>query len=252
MLGNLLRRFVHQVRRDSSDAEYALNEVREALRVNNYALTKAAVERALRADPYEAKAYLFCAPLARRAEEFDAAESDYRRALVLRPESSGVRVEFASVLHRLDRVDEALAVIDEALAIEPASSLATVNRGLLLQALGRFDEAEHAFRAASALDPSNASTKSHLASIMADQGRTSRARELLLEILVGNEENLDVHWALAIVELALGMFASGFDHYAYRLKRHNFDVRPRDLPWWTPGPTKSGRLLVLAEQALGH
>jgi Tfp pilus assembly protein PilF len=251
MLGNVLRRLFRQIRRDPSAAAAALSEVREALQKENYAAAKAAVDCALRADSREPEGYLLRAAIAQRQNQFKAAELDYRRALGLQPDSSAIRLELAAVLHRLGRFEESLSIIDDALAIAPKNVLATVKRGLLLKELGDFAEAERALIVASALDPANATVKSQLASVIADQGRLTEARELLMRVLERNESNIETHWTLATIELAIGEFSSGWDHYEYRRKRNDVYIRPRDVPWWRPGLACRGPLLVLAEQAIG-
>ena len=58
MLRNVLRHLFRRSPRDSSAAEIALSEVRDALQKNDYTAAALGLQRALLADPYEAKAYL--------------------------------------------------------------------------------------------------------------------------------------------------------------------------------------------------
>jgi hypothetical protein len=157
----------------------------------------------------------------------------------------------SAVLHQLNRFEEALSFLDDALTIDPRHALANSRRGLILRELGNLCEAEQALVTALRLNPRNAAAKNLLASVIADQGRVAEACGLLAQVLDDHPHNVDAHWTLATIELSMGEFATGWNHYEYRLKRNDVYVRPCDLPWWRPGLVHPGAVRVLAEQALG-
>jgi len=251
LLGAVLKRLWQERRRDSAAAADALRQAREAFEAGAVVEAAAAVKQALRADPREVNAYLFRAAIAKRERRFPAAEADYRYALGLSPDSCPIRIELAAVLHQLGRFDEALQVLDDAVAIEPESVLARMNRGLMLKELARFDESERELARACATAPGDAAAQCHLASVLGDQGRDTEASAIVARVLDNDAANVDAHWTLATLDLSSGNYATGWEHYEYRLKRHDAYVRRRNLPWWRPGTETAGPLLVLAEQGLG-
>jgi hypothetical protein len=74
---------------------------------------------------------------------------------------------------------------------------------------------------------------------------------MVARVLDRDAANVDAHWTLATLDLSAGKYATGWEHYEYRLKRHDAYVRRRNLPWWRSGTETAGPLLVLAEQGLG-
>ncbi len=159
--------------------------------------------------------------LVARRQYAEAAEV-FERSVNARPRATHTLVALANALIFINRPMEAIARCDEALAIDRINADARHNRAVALGALNRHDEAIVELESLLAADPGDA----------------------------------DAEFKLALSELVLGRFESGWRHFEARWHGPKGTVR-RVLPLasiasWRPGDALEGRrVLVQAEQGLG-
>ncbi len=133
----------------------------------------------------------------------DEAESHLRGLLDHMPDSAEVLSNLGSLLRDRGRFDEAEDVLRRALAIRPDFAAAYNNLGIVLHARGRAGEAGTAFERAIELDPANAdAVRANLASVRIATGRLDEAQALLVNLLVAQPGNADLHCRLGMACLA--------------------------------------------------
>lgn len=150
---------------------------------------------------------------------WEAAAEAYAAAVTLRP--GHLKAWNALGLARYDLGDAAAAeaVFRRALALHPQVPEFHNNRGLALYDLARFEDAENAFRAALARRPDYAQAR----------------------------------YLLGLLELLLGRYREGWEHYEarWRLPSMQSLLGASPAPLWDGSPLAGRRLLVHPEQGLG-
>ncbi|OAN44946.1 tetratricopeptide repeat protein [Magnetospirillum moscoviense] len=171
----------------------------------------------------------------------DEAVAPLRKALALAPNHPGLGHLLASVLMEAGRTDEAL---EQARAVG-----ATAIEGTCLHLLGRSAEAVPLLRKALTVPDANADKSlNSLAQALYALERYDEAEATWAECLKRNPGNHRARGSLAMMLLALGRLAEGWDHYRYRhtaLGRPGIPVRP------LPERLDGYEVLVVGEQGLG-
>lgn len=190
--------------------------------------------------------------MARYPEALDAAN----RALKLSPNNPNAHSYRGSALLQLGQLEEALAVYDRVIAIAPHAAVAHYNRGNALRRLSRWDDSLASLEQALKIQPdyTDALTVSGLAwQALGDRARALEYFDAALRI---NPEAADAHYNRALLLLATGHLAKGWQDYVWRL-RWDMTVRRGQsravgqlAPQWDGGDLH-GRLLVVPEQGLG-
>ncbi len=187
------------------------------------------------------------ANLLTRQGRYAEAEAEYREVVRLQPDSIGAYLGLARALYELDRPNEAIGCLKNLLASKPNCAEAYINLGPLLAEHGDISEAVACSEKAVALSPKNSLAHNNLGNIYGIQGRYDDEISCYERALQLKPDYLECHYSLAAIHLALGRFARGWPHYAYRpLKGTTYSTSvalPRDL--------NGRRLLVVRNQGLG-
>lgn len=112
-----------------------------------------------------------------RADDWPAAEADFRQALVLNPDQpDALNYLGYSLVERREKLDEALAMIETAAKARPDSGAIADSLGWVYYQLGRFDEAEAAMETAVKLLPVDPILSDHFGDVlwMVDRKREAR------------------------------------------------------------------------------
>ncbi len=112
-----------------------------------------------------------------RADDWDAAEADFRRALEVEPDQPTVLNYLGySLIERGEKLDEALDMIERAVAGDPDSGYILDSLAWALFRLGRYDEALPHMERAVEMEPTDAVLNDHLGDVYWAVGRQREAR----------------------------------------------------------------------------
>ncbi len=186
---------------------------------------------------------------AHRAGLADAAAAGYRAVLARRPAHAGAWGNLGIALRDRGAIAAAIACYRRSLELAPSTS-ALGNLANALKDAGRFDEAIASHRACIAADPADARARHNYAIALKAAGRLEEA---LAELDIACRLAPDAAgpcWDRALVLLALGRFAAGWEAYEsrWRLKGH---ARQRPIAAWDGRPYPGRTLLVYPEQGFG-
>lgn len=152
------------------------------------------------------------------AGRFEEASFFLQKAVKLSPDSAGAWSNLSNTLSALGRFDEAIEAARRAIELAPAAAEYHYNLGVVLREVENFPEALAAFRQAQVLDPAHVRAQLHE----------------------------------ALLELTLGDFAAGWDHYECRwLQPDCKEVRHFNRPQWLGEDIAGKRILIHAEQGFG-
>ncbi len=184
--------------------------------------------------------------LGRHEEALDC----FDRALALRPKYPKAHNNRGNALDVLERRSEALASYQQALTIEPNFPEALANFGNTLVKVGRYPEAVQNLRQALSINPQNAEAHYNLGNALQWSGEHDEALSAYDRALALQPYYYDPRWNKALLTLALGRLAEGFEQYETRWL--SLEARPRRYaaPCWNGEPV-DGTLLVWLEQGLG-
>ena len=155
-------------------------------------------------------------PLPHR-RRFAAAAAAHRKALELSPDDPGILSNLGNALKDDGRFDEAIAIKHRVIELSGETSETLHSLGIALRDAGRLDEADAAFARALALKP----------------------------------DDPEIRFNLALTQLHLENFASGWQHYEARWQLERQKKRAFAQPWWHGGPFLGRTLLLFAEQGFG-
>ncbi|MBL6455553.1 tetratricopeptide repeat protein [Belnapia sp. T6] len=151
------------------------------------------------------------------------------------------------------RPEAALAPLHRAVELAPAEAEPWHALGTALILLHRPEEAEAALRRALALAPDHALAHGNLGRALRDQNRVAEARGEYAAALALRPDHAEARWNLAIADLLLGDWDTGWEGAEVRWAVPSFPSRPRSFaqPLWQ-GEALEGRTLLLhAEQGFG-
>lgn len=190
--------------------------------------------------------------MARYGEALDAAN----RVLRLAPHDPNAHSYRGSALLQLNQVEDALAAYERVIALAPHAAVAHYNCGNALRRLNRWAESLKSLEQALKIQPdyTDALTVSGLA--WQALGDHARALEFFDAALRINPQAADAHYNRALLLLATGHLAEGWQDYPWRL-RWDMTIRRGQTrsvgqlaPEWD-GSELHGPLLVVPEQGLG-
>jgi TolB-like protein/Tfp pilus assembly protein PilF len=166
-----------------------------------FALSRAAVDRALELEPELAEAH---AQLGRIQAAYDwdlkAAAASYDRALEIAPGSSAV-LDGASILaYKLGNFDRAIELCRRVLHHDPLSAPVWHNLGLLCHCAGMLEDAETAYNRSLEMSTVGVASNALLAMVVLDRGDPVRATEF------ANAESDEFwrDWAIAMINYRMG------------------------------------------------
>jgi tetratricopeptide (TPR) repeat protein len=165
--------------------------------------------RTIELNPRDIRAQARYVDLLRIQGQLDHALSVVNRALTVEPASARLWSQQALVLYDLDRLPEAMASADHALGLNPGNqmnqlAIAYWIRGLCLQQQGILDRAEAEFRKGLAIAPQDDRNQPSLGYVLARQGRTEQAREVLAALRHQHARGKPVSYGIALLHAGLG------------------------------------------------
>ena len=211
------------------------------------------ITRAITINPTEASYHANLGIAFKQLGRLAEAAACYRRALTLWPDFPEAHNSLGNVLGDQGRPDEAAACFRRALALRPDYPEAQNNLGTVLQEQGRLDEAVGCFRKALALRPDYAEARGNLGNALRVQGRLDEADTCFRRALQLRPDDPEAHYDLALLLLARGDMAAGWQEYEWRWNRSEAMQARRNFapPQWR-GEAAAGRtLLIHAEQGFG-
>lgn len=173
--------------------------------------------RAIRINPHYAEAHHNLGLALKEAGCLDEAERCIRRAIGLKPDFTLAYNNLVAILAVANRLEEAEECIRQSVRLKPDSSEAHRRLGLILKMKHRLDEAEASYRRAIDLSPP-----------------TQRAEPC---------------FALGILHLLRGQFATGWENY--ELRRKIFEYPEPPIRYWQGEDLAERRILLFFEQGLG-
>lgn len=159
------------------EALAALNLGLALLQMESPALAIAAFDRALGADPAEARALAGRAQAREATGALPQAAVDWNRAVALAPSEPAILSGRGAFRLRAGNAEGALADFSDARRAEPRNRSHEFNRGLALAELGRDDEAERAFSTVIAADSSDVGAWLNRARLRAGRDREAALRD---------------------------------------------------------------------------
>jgi tetratricopeptide (TPR) repeat protein len=222
-----------------------------------------------------------------RAGRLDEAAAGYRRSLAMRPNLPEAHYNLGLVLARLGRIDEAIVCQRRALALHPAlaeahvelarahaaqGALATAadcyrkalalkpddpvahnNLGNALKALNRLEDAIACYARAIALQPDLPALHANFGNTLKAMGRADEAVAAYRRALSLKPDYAEVHHSLAVLLLAQGDMAAGWEEFEWRWQAPQMARSRRDFtaPLWRGEAGDGGTLLIHAEQGFG-
>ncbi|MBM3839870.1 MAG: tetratricopeptide repeat protein [Verrucomicrobia bacterium] len=186
-------------------------------------------------------------------DKVEEAESEARIAVSLAPENPRAHSSLGALLLHKNRRDEAIECSNRALRLDPnfVPAHVTIAQALLIQ--NKLEEAARRCEMILALEPANVAALTCLGVARTRQRRAWEALVSLEKAVSCNPRDSDAMINLAICELLLGRFVSGWKHYDARWTTQMTFCVPRRFsqPQWH-GEHFAGRTLLLyGEQGFG-
>jgi tetratricopeptide (TPR) repeat protein len=165
--------------------------------------------RTIELNPRDVRAQARYVDLLRIQGRRSGALTAINRALAIEPASARLWSQQALVLYDLDRIPEAMTSADHALGLNPGNqmnqlAIAYWVRGLCLQQQGKLDRAEVEFRKGLAVAPQDDRNQPSLGHVLALQGRTMQARQVLAALTHQHERGKPVSYGIALLHAGLG------------------------------------------------
>jgi tetratricopeptide (TPR) repeat protein len=209
---------------------------------------------AVRRNPRSAEARSDLGVAHHGAGDYAAALLSHDAALAIEPGNAGYINRRAAALMRLGRPAEALAALDRILGVQPDYIDALGNRGNVHISLNRPEQAIADYDAARRAAGDSAQLLTNRAHALRRLDRVIEAITDLLRALELKPDFAEAHFELAMAQLALGDFASGWNEYEWRWATAAFAQNRRGFtsPQWNGTQKLAGRAVLLhAEQGLG-
>jgi len=201
--------------------------------------------------PDQADAHLHCGVALQEMGRFDEALPHFERAVALEPRRVDHLNDLAMCLRGLDRHDEAVRALEGALEIAPRDPETLKNLAALLRELGKAEKARATVAPLLAQSPDSVAMRCLLAAALQDLGDVDGAREQYDAALLADPNSGPARLGRAMLRLALGDFAHGWDDYEGRFDSSETPRRGFPFAEWDHRPLAGRSVLVYAEQGLG-
>lgn len=188
---------------------------------------------------------------AHRAGRLDEALALYDRAIALGERRSGAFTNIGVVLRQRKQFAAAAAAHRKALELAPDDPGILGNLGNALKDDGRFDEAIAIKHRVIELAGETAETLHSLGIALRDAGRLDEADAVFAKALALAPGDPEIRFNLALTQLHLENFATGWGHYEARWQLERQKKRQFAQPWWHGEPFAGRTLLLFAEQGFG-
>ena len=186
-----------------------------------------------------------------RGHMLDAVNA-FARAALLNPQRPDYHMNLGVCLRKTGRVEASIASYKRAVFLTPNDPVLLSNMGNSYRDLGLLEEAEFYLRRAHELSPHTQSFYYNLALVIRDRRRHREARQMMVEILNRDPNNADVAWDMALTDLYLLDYQTGWRSYETRWRLERAAARSFPGIQWRPGmPLQDRTLLIVAEQGFG-
>ena len=210
-------------------------------------------DRAIAIDATLADAYYNRGGVLEDLQLWDDAVASYENALALKPNFPEALNNLGNSLFNLARYEEALDKLNQALQLSPHNPDVLSNRGNVLREMRQFAAALNDHNAALARNPSSAEYLNNRGSVFREIGHLDEALADYRRALALNPDHVGARANLALTELLLGDWASGFDGYELRFRKWKnrvFQPETGALGW--RGEALTGKsILLYGEQGFG-
>lgn len=210
-------------------------------------------DRAIAIDATLADAYYNRGGVLEDLQLWDDAVASYENALALKPNFPEALNNLGNSLFNLARYEEALDKLNQALQLAPHNPDVLSNRGNVLREMRQFAAALTDHNAALARNPSSAEYLNNRGSVFREIGHLDEALADYRRALALNPDHVGTRANLALTELLLGDWASGFDGYELRFRKWKnrvFQPETGALGW--RGEALTGKsILLYGEQGFG-
>lgn len=210
-------------------------------------------DRAIAIDATLADAYYNRGGVLEDLQLWDDAVASYENALALKPNFPEALNNLGNSLFNLARYEEALDKLNQALQLSPHNPDVLSNRGNVLREMRQFAAALNDHNAALARNPSSAEYLNNRGSVFREIGHLDEALADYRRALALNPDHVGTRANLALTELLLGDWASGFDGYELRFRKWKnrvFQPETGALGW--RGEVLTGKsILLYGEQGFG-
>lgn len=253
-LGRLDEAYLHLEtanKADPGNAEILTHWGLVELELGNLSKAASKFEKAVERDPSNAHAWHNLGLVALKQGQTALSLQYLEKAIALRPQHGLAHSNLALAYRQVDRLEEALTAAKRATELKLGNARVWVVLADLLINAGRFREAEEALEKAEAVEPGTPPTVIALGKLYTAWGRPRQARESYLKALSINPGNPEAESGLGQLELLLGQWAPGWQHYEARVHTENSPIRRFSTPTWDGRAPLTGPLLIHAEQGLG-
>jgi len=190
----------------------------------------------------------------------DEGSAIYESLLESDPGSEIYLIDYGTYLFRSGYIQKSLGILGKCCELYPRSAVALQNMGVALREYGDIaGAAAHLKRAedcwsddplVSSRDISKNEILLNKFIVDYDLDSDGVRLDALDEILIAEPGNHQARWHRAMIRLARGNFAGGWDDYRSRWRSDDAIKRPYSYPVWKGG-SDHGQLLVYAEQGVG-
>jgi tetratricopeptide (TPR) repeat protein len=208
----------------------------------------------LRLDPRHGDAAYKCGHILHGLGRFEEALVHLDRSAELQRDHAPTLQMRAVVCKELNRLDEALADNQRAVALDPANADACGNMGAILQAQGRIEDALSWYDRALQLNPNVARIVTNRAAALAELGRLGEAMATYRHALVIAPDFGEAAWNLALLQMLVGDFESGWKGREVRWKFPQLRPAYPDFrgEMWSGEQKLTGKTIVVcADEGLG-
>jgi tetratricopeptide (TPR) repeat protein len=212
------------------------------------------LQRTLKLDPQHHGAAFKCGVILHQQGRLDEALATFNLCDRLRPEQAPTLHMRALVLHSLQRFAEAIADDRRAHALDPGNAYVCNNLGYNWIKLGRPDQALPWIERALAIRPDFIEALNNKAFALTEMHRFDEARATYRQSRAINPDHAETEWSLALLDMLLGHFESGWPGREARFRLPELPVSyPKfDKPQWFGNEALDGKtILLFADEGLG-
>ena len=189
---------------DRKSKEELLNEGMKYSQQGNYRGAVVLYKNALEKDPNYFEARFQLADAYQMIGKYEQAEKEFLKVQRQAPSNPELPLKLAEIYLYTARNELAITEMGKYLLAYPESSPAYDTLGRAHAVNKDFSTARQAFRTAIRLDAKNPLPKLHLAQILIIVNESDLARQLLEELLAGDEKNIEAYYLMAGMEKSMG------------------------------------------------
>jgi tetratricopeptide (TPR) repeat protein len=210
-------------------------------------------DRAVALDATSPDAYYNRGGVLEDLQLWDDAAASYENALALMPDFPQALNNLGNALINVGRYEEALAAFNRALGLSLDNPDILTNRGNVFRELRQFAKALADHDAARAVKPQSADISNNRASTLREMGHLDEAVGDYHRALTLDPKHIEARANLALTELLIGNWATGFEGYELRFRKWRNRIRQPDCaaPLWAGEPLGGKSILLFAEQGFG-